>query len=253
MAAPLRILRLGTSEDVPTHVPESALAYRIVEEQLCAETGEPVETVVKVIWPSEALLPAVERWLTTIQPDLVYMKVAAYWFAYESVPLKIERLLGRAGRPLSAVGLRAAAIPRVAHNAVFKAGRRLAQRTIGGATPFAPEEVVERMEACIRSVVRTEHVGLVVRGPQAFADFSANDAARERAEQRRQHVHRALRDLCRELHVEYVGFDEPLYRTESRPSLLADDVHRDAAGKLADAAQETAILLHVLRKLRQER
>jgi hypothetical protein len=86
-------------------------------------------------------------------------------------------------------------------------------------------------------------VSLVVRGPQAFADVSPSGAARARAEQRRLHVHRGLRDLCRELHVEYVGFDEPVYRTASRPGLLADDLHRDAAGKHADAEQETAVIL----------
>lgn len=241
----MKILRLGTSEDLPGRVPENALAYRIVEERLRHATGEPVETVVKAVWPAEALPPIVERWLATVQPDLVYLKVAAFWFAYESVPLKLERMFGRAGKPLAAAGLRAASTPWLAHNGAFRAGRRLAQRTIGGATHFTPDEVVERVGACICSIVRAESVGLAVRGPQAFADFSASDAARARAEQRRQHVHRALRDLCRESRVEYVGFNQPVYRTTARPRLLADDLHRDAAGKLADAEMESEVLLRV--------
>lgn len=239
----MKILRLGSSSDRPGRLPEGALSYQLAEQRLAQELGEPVETVVRTIWPNAALPPLVEDWVEAVRSDLVFLKVPAYSFTYESVPLKVERRLGRrVGRPVARAGLKAADTPWIAHTRLFHLLRRLAQRTIGGATHFEPEEVAERIESCIRIIVRNESITLVVRGPRGQTNYHAGRAARDRAEARRLYVHKRLETLCRDLHVDYVGVDTPLYRERKR-SVLGDRLHPDTKQHAVDATYEADVLL----------
>jgi hypothetical protein len=120
---------------------------------------------VRSIWPTAELPSLIESWMVKHHPDLVFMKVVSYWFCYESVPLKVERKLGRLGKPVADAGVKAADTGWLASNPLFHAGRRLAQRTIGAVSPFEPQEVLERMSAFIRQVLRSENTALLVKGP----------------------------------------------------------------------------------------
>ena len=72
----VKILRLTNSNDVlsTTNRPE---ALRQGLEQFL---GEPVEIVVKTIWPTETLPETVEKWVAREQPDLVWVGLVNYWY-----------------------------------------------------------------------------------------------------------------------------------------------------------------------------
>jgi hypothetical protein len=87
-------------------VPGAERAHRIADELFTELTGEPVEPVLKLFWPEPGLPDIVDRWIARYQPDVVFMRTSMVWCAYESVPLRIERRLGRLGRPLARFGFK---------------------------------------------------------------------------------------------------------------------------------------------------
>src|SRR6185503_12628403 len=99
--------------------------------------------------------------------------------------------------------------PAIAHRGAFHVARRWAQRTIGGATYFEAEQVLEVMTRCIRTIVQHEQTILIVKGSRGSRDLAASDGARRRGEERRLAVHRGLQALCSELHVDYFGTERP--------------------------------------------
>ena len=205
---------------------------------LAEEAGEPVETIVRVIWPSPVLPDLIERWMEQYQPDFVSLKVSPYWFTFESVPLKLQRKLGPIGAPMASMGLKAADTPWLAHNAVFRAGRRLALNTIGGVTHFTPEEVIGVMDACVRRVLRHEGVVLEVRGPLA-ADRAGSGRAREaRLEARRLAVHLAMKRMCADLHIHYTGRDGPAPVDRDAGIHGGDQLHLNAEGHRRKGEEE---------------
>src|SRR4029079_15876972 len=86
----VRILRLSNSDDMREAPDVPRRAYRIVEAALTAETGEPVETIVRDAWPEPNLPDVVDGWLKRYEPDIVFLKVSSYWFTYRSTPLKFQ-------------------------------------------------------------------------------------------------------------------------------------------------------------------
>ncbi len=86
----MRILRLGTSDDILPTVAEHERGYRIVEQALAAETGETVETIIREAWPEPGLPEVLGRWLDRFEPDVVSLKVSSFWFTYESVPERLR-------------------------------------------------------------------------------------------------------------------------------------------------------------------
>jgi hypothetical protein len=220
----MKLLWMGSSNDAYGEMPEGVRAYRVAQAMLAEAVGEPVELTLKRAWPTAEFPGIVEGWMRRYEPEAVFLTVSNYSFAYESVPLKIQRRFGRPGKSVAQASLKAAKVPWIAGNPVFRGGRRLAQLTIGGATAFEPEQVIESASEAIRVIVRHENPVVVVKGPTNRVNYYPSKRAAERAERRRQQVHQALRGICRDLHVHYLGFDRPAY-TGGRVATLADHVH----------------------------
>ena len=200
----MRILRLGNSEDTSAGIPDELRGWRIAEQLLALDIGEPVETIVRPIWPSPELPRLLAKWLDEYQPDMVFLKVTWFWYGYESVPRRIERLLGRAGKPIARAGLSAAGNKRLARNRAFKFGRRVAHRIIGGDTPFNSHYVLELMETCIRQVVAKEDIVLLVKCSGASErDEGALAGYHERFMRRHDEVAGGIERLCDQLHVSH--------------------------------------------------
>lgn len=217
----VKILRLTNSNDVlsTTNRPE---ALRQGLEQFL---GEPVEIVVKTIWPTETLPETVEKWVAREQPDLVWVGLVNYWYEYMSVPKRLERLLGPFGKRASDLGFKAADAQWLSNNFAFRAMRRALQQTIGGDPHFTPQQVVERMEAVARRVLRSEGVVLVMWGPNANTKYSIGRRAERRGEQRRQYVRRHMQRLAESLHFSYLSAEEPRWKVEGKPEFAKDHFH----------------------------
>ncbi|MGH2632945.1 MAG: hypothetical protein ACRDG3_06005, partial [Tepidiformaceae bacterium] len=185
----MRILRLSTSDDLRPEVPESDRIHRLVEQTLTEETGQPVETMIRVIWPTPALPEAIGRWLDSYDPDVVFFRVSSYWFTYESVPLKFERSrFARPGHVLARAGFASASTPWLAYTPVYRGARNLARRVIGSAVNFTPDEVIEAVEGSLRRIVQHERAVVVVRGALIAETDGCSAAVQRRAEANRQCV-----------------------------------------------------------------
>jgi hypothetical protein len=238
----MRVLLLGNSNDTVDWF-SGRKRQEIVRDDLAAEFGEPVSVVTKAIWPNEGMPAALERWMAAEQPDIVYINVVSFWFAYESVPLKAQRLLGRFGPRAGKAGFRLADSKRFAHNVVFRGIRRFAQATIGGDTHFTPEEVIARVSACLRVALRSEGVVVVVKGPYGRNDHGATAKQRRRNEQRRQQVNAALADLCATLHVRFSSAETPRFAAPGSKGLrIGDGLHATERGH-AEMATDISPLL----------
>lgn len=246
----VKILRMGTSEDAAGRIAEGELSYKLVEQALSEALGEPVETIVRRAWPDPRLPGKFEEFLERYEPDLVFFKVPAYWVTYESVPLRMERLLGKLGTPVKDAGLKAAGTPWLAENFAFRALRRLANNTIGGATHFTPDQVAEVVTDCMRIALRREGTVVALRGPLSFADTATSAKVRKRQESRRLALHRACKELAARLHIDYLGSDAPVYLVEGTEVLLGDRLHHNQAGQRQAADQEVEFLMRAWERQR---
>lgn len=165
------------------------------------------------------------------------------------MPIRVERSLGPAGKPLARVGLKAAGTPWIARNAGFRALRAAALKTIGGATYFTPEQVTSVMEACLRRIVARENLAVVMRSPRTPYASDGTPRSMRRAEARRQFVHQHHADLCRRLHVEYIGFDNMVAAQHEQQSFLGDLVHINAAEHEALGHREGLAMVEAWRML----
>jgi len=230
----MKLLWLGTSNDIEGYLPEEQRSPALAAKMLSEATGLPVDVRARAIWPTADLPALVERWMERDTPDMVFLRVVTYWCAYESVPLKLQRMLPWIGKPLGDLGQKAAGTSWIGTTRPFHWSRLAAQRIIGGATPFEPGEIVERMEACIRAILRHEDVTLLVQGPRHVQRYQQSDRAERRGEQRRLVVHRALRRLCEDLRVTYAGPDRPAHE-DVQLTTLGDRLHYDPAAHEVEA------------------
>lgn len=216
----MKVLRLCDSDDFDEAIAVESRVWSVAQRVMEAELVTDVETVPRLIWPTVDLPDRVERWLDEYQPDFVLLKVNWYWYGYESVPLRMERLLGRrVGGMVAKAGLRAADSPRVGRTRVFKRLRRFAHGVIGGDSPFTTAEVIEVMEAVMRRVIARENVVLLVKGigRAGNRDDPATGYYSERFGRKVTTVQGSLRRLCEELHVAWIdpttsgstGFRDP--------------------------------------------
>jgi hypothetical protein len=238
----VKILRLTTSNDSVHSGPGSRLDWitRLGEERL----GEPVEIVTKAVWPDSRLAPAVEKWIEKEQPDLVWMLLQSFWYEYMSVPKKLERKLGRAGKKASEIGFKAAEKPRISNNIAFRTGRRLLQKTVGGDPHFTPAELYETVQAVARVSLRSEGRQFVVWGPFSYTNY-ATTRRQERAHARwRTELIGRVRALADELHFYSEAPDEPLWRTETM-ALHGDHFHFAAEAQRDLAAREVEVLARI--------
>lgn len=245
----MKILRLGNSQDFvgvdPAFSRESLLCSGLE-----AELGEPVEMVTKRAWPTERLPLLLRGWLEEEEPDVVFLQVPSYWFMYESVPLKLQRRLGRLGVAVGKRGQALADVSWLAHNRVFRTGRKLLTRVIGGEANFTAEEVIERMTAVVREVVRHEGVVLHVQGPPSDAHYGHSRRAMARLEQSRQQVTQKLAELCAAYRVSFRGYPVPTWQTGEGPKSGGDGVHYGAEGNAVWAAPRVADIAAAVREAR---
>jgi hypothetical protein len=244
----MKVLWLGNSTDQRGRIADTDMRSNVVAHELEAATGEPVEMVVRSIWPNERLVGLVERWMDEEAPDIVMLRTVAFWFNYESVPLRVDRLLGPLGKPLKNAGMGMAKSSWIGERAIFHWLRRWTLRLIGGDTYFTPDEVIERQSAAIRAIVRREGVGLVAYLPKARTDYYPSAKAKARAEARRRKVHDALAQLCEELHVPYLGSVQPRYLTE-KATTVGDRLHPDAEEHRRRASEELPYVLEAWRQV----
>lgn len=245
MTAPLKVLWLSNSNDNAARgeIATSARRPELMAARLQEAIGRPVELVVKPIRPDGRLPDLVERWLDAEDPEVVWLNVAAYWFTYESVPRRVERLLGRTGKALAEAGDRAARDPRFANSRAYRTLRRLVQAVVGGDTPMTPQEVFANVERTARLIARREQVTLIIEGPRGRNNFFATQRAARRGERRRLWMHRRLDGLARQLRCRYHGSDRPLHEERGEPSMGKDAFHMDAAGHAWSAEMDFSALL----------
>lgn len=247
----MKILRLTNSNDFAGDVADVDRSYRSIEARFAAEFGEPVETIRKVIWPADDLPEIVERWVKQHQPDIVFLKTSSFWFAYESVPLRVRRrlgrVLGRAGRTAGDAGFKAAKKPWLAYNPVFRKLRYIAQATIGGDTHMSVEYAFENMAAVMRRVVRHEDVLLVVRGSRGGRDRpEVPKKVGIRHDARREDFKARMARLCDELAVPYLTKSQK--RKFDPTKLQADRFHANASGHAEQGSWEAEELVAIWRR-----
>lgn len=245
----MKILRLGSSGDRQDDVQPEFLSFKVVEAELSAASGEPVETVLRAIWPSDELPTLIDGWMERYHPELVYFRVNPFWYSYESTPLRLRRKLGPIGGVVSRAGIRAGKSPRLARTRLFRIGRDLALRTVGGDAHFTPDQVLATTEACVASILRHEGVGLLVVGMLGRRlALNDNEAGERRRQQRRLEVHRRLQQLCAARHVRYLGWVEDEAPDTSGPDFAADRLHRNAQGQQAIGAIEAEAVVALWRE-----
>jgi hypothetical protein len=196
---------------------------------LAERLGEPVDVATRAIWPTSRLPSLVQEWMTEEAPDLAMFSVQSYWFLYESMPARFRRF-GAAGRLLSAFALRAAATPWLAHNAIFRWGRRTLQRIVHGRPHFEPAEVIAVATRSIGAMLQHEGAYVVVVGPSGGNDWAADNAARVRMERRRKVVDDAMSEFCRARHIEYWAPSMFANNAAQPRSLQGDGIHLDREG-----------------------
>src|SRR3990172_1215267 len=210
----MRVLLLGNSQDTGEWFEGGRKRHEIVGDLLGQAFAEPVEVIPKSIWPDAGLADVVDRWVVKHQPDVVYMTIAAFWFQYPSVPLRVRRLLGPFGSWVSDKGFRVAESPRWAYNPVFRGARGLLQMTIGGDTHFTPEEVADRITDVIRVLLSHEGIIIAVRGPDGRTNYAHSRRGAAKNERRRLKVDAALQRFCTERHVTYDQTATPLWASD---------------------------------------
>lgn len=250
----INLLRLGSSNDVFAGVPEDLRAGAVAARILGSAAGETVETVSRVIWPGPELPDLLDRWLDRYRADVVALKINWFWFAHESVPLKLERRYGSLGRAAGSAGQRAAGVPWLARGRFFGLANRLALQTIGGETYFTPEDVLARMGACIRRILVREHVVVVVLGPGGNQQHRGLPrGALARYEDKWRLVDARMADLCRDLSIPYIARDRPRARDEFHRRLGKDGFHMGPEGQRLAGTEEGEALAAAWRAARGER
>ncbi len=233
----MKILRLTTSSDYDSAAPVEARAPALLAGMLQAATGEPANIIGRVIWPAPELPANLDRWLTAEQPDVVFLWVNPFWYAYPSAPLKLERMggpfrwLGRAGR-------RASDTPWLSRNPAFVFARRLAFRLVGGAYYFEPEEVAEIVAACVRRILHHEHMVALVYHSPVVGFYDPDVRSRRLAEERRRTLNELLHPICRELRAMLDARDEYEPYGDGRNFVGRDGMHPNALAQAWMARQQ---------------
>ncbi len=247
----MRVLRLGNSEDLSPGIQDHERGWYIAARELEKVAGEPVEVIVRPIFPTPELPGLLQKWIDEAQPDFVFLKVTWYWYGYESVPRRIERIFGRVGKPVAKAGLNAAAKPKLAHNRTFRFGRRLAHRIIGGDTQVPTKQVVAIMEDCIRTIIARENIALVVKGTgDGRREDEGLQGYFDRFTKRRLEVEGSIERLCRELHVPYTGTRRD--HSLPREKLGGDLIHRGATAQQRMGMNEGAAMIEAWKAFTSE-
>lgn len=250
------VLRLTNSDDLNESVPAAERVGAIAGNRMSEEIGEPVETVTRVIWATYDLPDRIDKWLDQYKPEFVFMKVNWYWYGYESVPLRIERLLGpRFGKPLARLGVRAAESPTVGTKRPFMIARRYAHRVIGGDSPFTTEHVIAVMEATIRRIIAHEQVVLLVKGTgrRDGHDDPGTWYYAPALRKKIAYVEDALREKCAAMHVAWTDIAaQGRLNPADKDMARGDGIHVGRIGQRAMGEKEGLSMAEAWRAVRTE-
>jgi hypothetical protein len=248
----MRVLKLCTSDEFAGDLPEEARAYRVAERLITGETGEAVETTLREIWPEATLPELLDRWVERYQPDLVLLVVSAYWFTFESIPLRLEHKFGWLGRRIGKLAERSVAADGVGSRAGVVWARRFARRVIGAEANFTTDQVIQRMEASIQALLRHEDLSVVVRAPTVPLVPERDRRSRTRGEARMIEVDQAMRTLCRRLHLEYVTREEADPTAGDSGQFQRDFVHTNGQAHANRGNAEGAALVRAWRQMHRD-
>jgi len=218
----MRILRLTNSSDLHAGVAPELRAAAIVERVVGHATGEAVESMVRAIWPTPDLPNRIDRWIERFQPDVIFLRSTSFWCTYESAPLRIERRLGRLGKPLATAGLGLGGNTWLVERRAFKLARTAVMRTIGGDPHFTPEQASGVVAEVLRRAVARESTVAVVRGPAQFHNSAATAAGYRRAQARLAALDSLTAEACRKLHIRYLS---AVGMNDDPASRLGDALH----------------------------
>lgn len=229
---------MGASETIAGPFPPGERASGIASRILAGATGEPVDLVVRRVWPSADLPAIVDEWLARYRPELVQISMSTFPACYASVPIRLERAWGARGRAVGRAGLAIVGEGWLPHHPGFRAARWLARHTIGAAAYFEPEELIRTWEAVFRAVLRTERAGLVVLlSPRpTYVDTDRRDA-----DARWRRLRDGVFGACVRLHVHCPDLDSgqtdaDLRRQRDRHGLELNAIGHQRWGKIAGEA-----------------
>ncbi len=242
----MKLLRIGNSDDTHGPVEPQQRTWHIVQDSLQETLGEPVETVLKSAWPNEAYADVIERWVEREAPDAVTLIVSSFWVSYPSAPLRLQRSRLPGAARLASLGLRAAGVPRIAHNGAFRFVRHLALGSVGYGYYLEPAEAAARVEDAIRRILRREEIALTVRGPRRLGTPLPARLQAE-SEARCSDLDRRVAETCARLHVLYQHSDADGWPAPEE--LQADLMHLNALGHARRADQEFDAMLRAWRAL----
>ena len=246
----MRVLRLGNSVDAISTVPDEGRAYRLVERMFEERTGQPLKTSFKRIEPRPTMPLIMDRWMAEFEPDIALLIINQFWYGYASAPKKLEKM-GRTGKLVARAGFKAAAIPWVAHNPVFRFARGTARRTVGASYLYEPEQVVESMKACI-TLLREKHAGvpLGVWSENAAVLHGQDKRLGRELLARRKAVHGPLREFCAAVDVPHYLLDKPPKPIDFRELRDVDHIHLNAAGHQYVADTQLDLVLELAARAR---
>ena len=202
----MRVLQLTTSDAFfDTGIADEDRVHAVAQRALIAATGEPVETTVRGIALAPELPEIIDRWMVRYEPDMVVFHINPYWYLYPSIPRRLERKFGRAGKKVGSIGSSSGPgqASWLSQRRVYHWGRRLALRTFGGDYFHTPEQIIEATAHCVRRILlRNEDVVLVVRG--TLMGRKDSPIARALA------VHNGMARVAEELHFTWLSRDPTL-------------------------------------------
>ena len=249
----MKLLRLTTSIDLRGSVPVELRAPALVDADLAATIGEPMETAMYPIWPKDRMDAVIGRWARQAKPDIALIVITPYWFAYESVPLKA----GRAGGGLLRAPMRRlqrwGAHPRVVRSRLLWSVRNLALRSGGGSAFFEPEQVVEAVKSYLDVLAIDPGIVPAVYGlPRS--DLAWGKPRRPGwARERRLTVYRAITEYCAERGIPHETSDVEVPDDEWLRYREADGVHINAAGHQRLADHQLPLLLRAWDLVKERR
>lgn len=230
-------------------IPRQDLFPARMQQALAKTLGEDVEVDARNVWPTPRLPPLVAGWMGEFEPDLVVFSVTAFWFLYESTPVRLDRRLGWPGKAAGKLSREAAARPWLAHNRAFQWSRRATRNAVGGEAWFTPEQVIDISQKVILATLRRESAYTVVFGPSGGEKWARDESHLRELVARRRRVDAAMSAFCRAHHVEY--WDEAKLASITDPrarSLQGDDLHLDREGHKRLAEHQFGLALGMVNR-----
>jgi hypothetical protein len=193
------------------------------------------------------------RWARQANPEIALILITPYWFAYESVPLKLQRAGGGfTRRPLRALS-RLGAHPRVVRSRLLWRIRNMALRSGGGSAFFEPEQVVEAVTSYLDALAADPAIIPAVYGlPRS--DLTWGKPRRPGwAHERRLTVYREISAYCADRGIPHETSDVEVPDDEWLRYREADGVHINAAGHRRLADHQLPLLLRAWELVKERR